>query len=69
MFTNHRLSLGLMGGPALCLIFGSMIVPESPNSLIERNMDDKGIKVLRRLRGVQDVEFEYNDIKKAAQAS
>ncbi len=32
-------------------------------------MDEKGMKVLRKLRGVEDVEYEFNDIKAAALSS
>ena len=55
-----------MGVPALCLIFGALVVPETPNSLIERGYDEKGLKNLRKLRGVKDVELEFEDIKTAA---
>lgn len=35
---NHgwRISLAVAGGPAIALFIGSLLLPESPNSLVER---------------------------------
>ena len=41
---------------------------ESPNSLIERGHYDQARTVLRRTRGIQDVELEFEDIYQASQA-
>lgn len=57
-----RLSLGLAAAPALVLTLGGVTLPESPNSLIERGMLDRGKEVLRRIRGCQDVEAEFEDM-------
>lgn len=51
-----RLSLGLAGVPAAILLVGSIVLPETPNSLIERGRLEDGKKVLRKLRGCEDVE-------------
>ena len=42
---------------------------QTPNSLIERGHYDKGRQVLRKLRGVNDVEEEFGDIKAASDVS
>ncbi|KAI7839232.1 hypothetical protein COHA_006930, partial [Chlorella ohadii] len=64
-----RLSLGLAGVPAGILLIGSIVLPETPNSLIERGRLEDGKKVLKKLRGADDVEIEYNDIVTAAQVA
>lgn len=61
-----RLSLGLAGVPAAILLFGSIVLPETPNSLIERGQRTKGRAVLARLRATDDVEAEFQDICAAA---
>ena len=40
-----RLSLGLAAVPAVIVIIGGIILPESPNSLLERGHFEKGRKV------------------------
>lgn len=61
-----RLSHGLAAVPAVLLTVGSLFLPETPNSLIERGKLEEGRKVLQRIRGVDDVEVEYDDICQAA---
>lgn len=39
--------------PAVILFLGSIFLPETPNSLIERGHFEEGRKVLERIRGVQ----------------
>lgn len=51
-----RLSLGLAGVPATILLIGSVVLPETPNSLIERGRLEDGKKVLKKLRGTDDAE-------------
>ncbi|KAJ8434896.1 hypothetical protein Cgig2_003335 [Carnegiea gigantea] len=64
-----RLSLGGAMVPALIITVGSLILPDTPNSLIERGMHDEAITKLRRVRGVEDVEEEFNDLVAASEAS
>lgn len=61
-----RLSLGLAAVPACVLLLGGIMLPESPNSLIERGHLDKGRHVLERLRGTNNVHAEFNDIHDAS---
>ncbi|KAF5736852.1 hypothetical protein HS088_TW14G01007 [Tripterygium wilfordii] len=60
-----RISLGLAGVPALVLLIGSFIIMETPTSLIEREKDDEGHKVLKKIRGVDNVDEEMKQIKMA----
>lgn len=47
-----RLSLGLAGVPAVILFIASLILPETPNSLIERGRVEEGRRVLAKLRNI-----------------
>ena len=61
-----RVSLGLAGVPALVLMVGAMIAPETPNSLVERGRVDEARRTLVKIRGVDDVSAELEDIIDAA---
>ncbi|KAL0393476.1 UNVERIFIED_CONTAM: Sugar carrier protein C [Sesamum latifolium] len=56
-----RISLGCAAVPALLFIAGSLYLPDTPNSLIERGKQEEALKRLRNIRGIEDVEEEFND--------
>lgn len=60
-----RLSLGLAAVPALILLVGSIVLPESPNSLCERNQETRAKEILQKLRGTEEVDGEMRDIVEA----
>ncbi|KAK8619561.1 hypothetical protein V6N13_135844 [Hibiscus sabdariffa] len=62
-----RISLAIAGLPALMLCLGSILICETPTSLIERNKVEKGIKVLRKIRGVENVDDEFDSILHACE--
>ncbi|CBI26224.3 unnamed protein product, partial [Vitis vinifera] len=62
-----RLSLGLAAIPATGLFIGSLIIPETPTSLVERNHEEKGRKTLKKIRGVDNVDPEFEQIKVACE--
>lgn len=64
-----RLSLGGAVVPALIITVGSLILPETPNSMIERGQADEAKTKLRRIRGVENVDEEFNDLVAASEAS
>ncbi|KAJ7968456.1 sugar transporter 1 [Quillaja saponaria] len=64
-----RLSLGGAVVPALIISIGSLILPDTPNSMIERGKHDEARVHLRRIRGVQDVHQEFDDLVEASNAS
>uniref|UniRef100_A0A7N0TX64 Major facilitator superfamily (MFS) profile domain-containing protein n=1 Tax=Kalanchoe fedtschenkoi TaxID=63787 RepID=A0A7N0TX64_KALFE len=64
-----RIALGLAGVPSLLLFVGSIVITETPTSLIERGQDEKGRQVLERIRGVQSVDAEFDQIKLASEAA
>ncbi|KAI7755676.1 hypothetical protein M8C21_033560 [Ambrosia artemisiifolia] len=57
-----RISLGGAAVPALFLAFGSLLIVETPTSLIERGYPELGLETLRKIRGVHDVQKEFDDI-------
>lgn len=62
-----RISLGLAGVPAAALFIGSLIIPETPTSLVERHKLEKGLKTLKKIRGVENVDSEFEQIKSACE--
>ncbi|XP_058208513.1 sugar transport protein 8-like [Rhododendron vialii] len=62
-----RAALGLAGTPALVLFVGSFFITETPTSLVERGDLSAGKKALERIRGVSDVDAEYEQIKRACE--
>ncbi|CAL5345949.1 unnamed protein product [Camellia sinensis] len=64
-----RLSLGGAVVPALIITVGSLVLPETPNSMIERGKRDEAKDKLKRIRGIDDVEEEFNDLVVASEAS
>ncbi|KAL5972993.1 Sugar transport protein mst3 [Asimina triloba] len=66
-----RVSLGGAAVPALIISLGSLFLPDTPNSLIERFPDDKekARSMLLKIRGTKDVEEEYQDLVTASIAS
>lgn len=64
-----RLSLGIAGIPALMLTFCSLIIVETPSSLIERGYQEQAKEVLRKLRGSPDVSIEFNELLEASKST
>ncbi|EMS49437.1 hypothetical protein CFC21_066010 [Triticum aestivum] len=62
-----RLSLGLVAAPALLMTVGGFLLPETPNSLIERGHDEEGRRVLELIRGTTDVDAEFTDMAEASE--
>nr|GMD11448.1 sugar carrier protein C-like [Ipomoea batatas] len=64
-----RLSLGGAVVPALIITVGSFFLPDTPNSMIERGSHGEAKSMLRRIRGVDNVDEEFNDLVAASEAS
>ncbi|WCJ29836.1 Sugar transport protein 7 [Euphorbia peplus] len=62
-----RLSLGLAAVPALLMTVGGILLPETPNSLIERGLTERGRKTLEKIRGTKDVNAEFQDMLDASE--
>ncbi|KAH7665620.1 Sugar/inositol transporter protein [Dioscorea alata] len=61
-----RLSLSLAGIPAMLLVLASLLVVDTPNSLIERGRIEEGKAVLAKIRGTENIETEFNEIIQAS---
>ncbi|KAJ1698414.1 hypothetical protein LUZ63_006926 [Rhynchospora breviuscula] len=64
-----RLSLALAAVPAAIITLGSLFLPDTPNSLIDRGYDEAALQMLRRIRGTDDIDEEYNDLVVASEES
>ena len=60
-----RISLACGAIPALMLFIGSMCLSDTPNSLVQRGRPEDAMKVLKRIRGTDAVDVEYEDITEA----
>eukprot|EP00877_Chromochloris_zofingiensis_P002379 jgi/Chrzof1/12141/Cz06g22210.t1 len=60
-----HISLGLAGLPALLLILGSLMVPDTPNSLVDRGYVEEARATLIKIRGTDNVNAEMEDIIEA----
>jgi sugar porter (SP) family MFS transporter len=57
-----RISLGLAGIPAIIITISGIILSDTPNSLVHRGKQEAGRKVLERMRGITNVDIEFEDI-------
>ncbi|XP_059632527.1 sugar transport protein 8-like [Cornus florida] len=62
-----RVSLGVAAVPAVVLFFGSLVITETPTSLVERGKDHVGKAALKKIRGVDDVDAEFEQIVDACE--
>ncbi|KAL8144011.1 hypothetical protein V2J09_017043 [Rumex salicifolius] len=60
-----RYSLGGAVVPAILLLIGGFVITETPTSLVEHDKVDEGRAALRRIRGVDDVEAELQQVVEA----
>ncbi|XP_057756514.1 sugar carrier protein C-like [Arachis stenosperma] len=64
-----RLSLGGAMVSALIITIGSLVLPDTPNSMIERGEHEKARQQLRKVPGVEDIDEEFNDLIAASEES
>ncbi|GLU14846.1 hypothetical protein SLE2022_313900 [Rubroshorea leprosula] len=64
-----RLSLGGAMVPALIVTVGSLVLSDTPISMIERGQTTEAKEKLRKIRGVDNVDQEFNDLVAASEAS
>lgn len=55
--------------PAIILTLGGIFLPDTPNSLVERNHISEGRDVLEKVRGVKNVDVEFEDLLEASRIS
>eukprot|EP00877_Chromochloris_zofingiensis_P007197 jgi/Chrzof1/2730/Cz11g27040.t1 len=64
-----RLSFALGAAPGLLLFCGGLLLPDTPNSLVQRGQMEKGKRVLQRMRGVDDVHVEFDEVCESVRAA
>lgn len=64
-----RLSLAVAAVLALIFIIGAFVLVDTPNSLIERGKAEEAKGNLQRIRGISNVDEEFNDLEAACEAS
>ncbi|KAF9621870.1 hypothetical protein IFM89_028458 [Coptis chinensis] len=64
-----RVSLAGAGVPTLFIFLGALVLPDTPNSVIERNDPEKAKALLLKVCGTNDVDEEYRDLLAASEAS
>lgn len=64
-----RLSLALAAVPAILMTIGSLFLPDTPNSLIDRGFMEKARSMLQKIRGTDDVDDEFQDLIEASEAA
>ncbi|CAL5066516.1 unnamed protein product [Urochloa decumbens] len=60
-----RYALGGAAAPAAVLFLGSLVITETPTSLVERGREVDGRKTLERIRGTVEVDAELEEIRAA----
>ncbi|CAN6183690.1 unnamed protein product [Urochloa humidicola] len=63
-----RISLGLAAVPAVIMAGGSVFLPDTPNSLVARGKYEEARRMLRRIRGTDDIVLEFDDLVAAREA-
>ena len=64
-----RLSLALAAVPAIMLTIGSIFLPDTPNSILERGHTEKARRMLQKIRGTDNVDEEFQDLMDATKAA
>ncbi|XP_039044880.1 sugar carrier protein C-like, partial [Hibiscus syriacus] len=64
-----RVSLGGAVVPGLIFSIGCLFLSDSPNSLLERNKLVEAKDLLRKIRGIENVDEEFKDLAKASEAA
>lgn len=64
-----RISLALAAVPAIMITVGSLFLPDTPNSILERGHTEKARDMLKKIRGTNNVDEEFQDLVDASEAA
>ncbi|XP_049391104.1 sugar carrier protein C-like [Solanum stenotomum] len=64
-----RVSLGGAAVPALVILISSLFLDDTPSSLIQRGKSEEAEQLLKKIRGVDNVDAELKDLVEASEAS
>ncbi|CAI8592684.1 unnamed protein product [Vicia faba] len=65
--SGWRISLGIGAVPAILLCIGSFFLGDTPNSMIERGQKEGAKKMLQKIRGIDNVDEEFQDLIDASE--
>ncbi|KAI5381312.1 Sugar transport protein 10 [Lathyrus oleraceus] len=65
--SGWRISLGVGAVPAILLCIGSFFLGDTPNSMIERGQKEGAKKMLQNIRGIDNVDEEFQDLIDASE--
>jgi MFS family permease len=65
--SGWRISLGIGAIPAIMLCIGSFFLGDTPNSMIERGQKEGAKKMLQKIRGIDNVDEEFQDLVDASE--
>lgn len=63
------ISLALAAVPAIMITVGSLFLPDTPNSILERGHTEKAKEMLKKIRGTDNVDEEFQDLIDASEAA
>ncbi|GKV36523.1 hypothetical protein SLEP1_g44645 [Rubroshorea leprosula] len=61
-YSRWKISLGLTGVLALFVTMGAILLPKTSKGLIEQGKREKGRRILAKIRGIDDVNIEFEDM-------
>lgn len=64
-----RVSLALAAIPALMMTVGAFLLPDTPNSILERGRTEEAKQMLQKIRGTPNVDEEFQDLYDASEAA
>ena len=64
-----RVSLGLAAVPAVVMVIGSFVLPDTPNSMLERGKYEQAREMLQKIRGADNVDEEFQDLCDACESA
>ncbi|MCD7455061.1 Sugar transport protein 8 [Datura stramonium] len=64
-----RMSLGFAAFPSGVLFLGCFVITDTPTSLVARGKEEKGKAALKKIRGVSDIDAEFQEILAAVEQS
>ncbi|PQQ12913.1 sugar transport protein 10-like [Prunus yedoensis var. nudiflora] len=64
-----RISLALAAVPSLMMTLAAVLLPDTPNSILERGHPEKAKKMLQKIRGTDNVDEEFQDLLNATEVA
>lgn len=64
-----RLPLALAAVPTIMTTIVSLFLPDTPNSILERGHTEKAKEMLKKIRGIENVDREFQHLVDASEAA